>query len=80
MGKLVEEMVDTYTREALSTVTATHVSLPKRKHDGSLCGPPREEGECCSEDDGGSHYHCGGCGRVSGMQGCMDCHRAGVWA
>ena len=24
---------------------------------------------CCEEDFGGSHYHCGHCGEVSGMYG-----------
>jgi hypothetical protein len=28
-----------------------------------------EYDRCCSQDFGGSHYHCAHCGQVSGMQG-----------
>lgn len=31
---------------------------------------PMREQPCCDEDTGGSHYHCGRCGKVGGMQGC----------
>lgn len=33
-------------------------------------GPNRANGEpCCEKDYGGSHYHCGHCGEVTGMYG-----------
>lgn len=38
---------------------------------------PDEPERCCDQDYGGSHYHCGGCGQVSGMMGCAECHRTG---
>ena len=39
-----------------------------------LIGP--KHGRCCALDLGGSHYHCGTCGAVSGMQGCGDGYHA----
>lgn len=36
---------------------------------------------CCEEDWGGSHYHCGQCGEVTGMYGHRVTLKAGVaWA
>lgn len=43
----------------------------------SLARPMGNRCKLCNEDYGGSHYHCGRCGRVGSYQGCYGSHDGG---
>lgn len=34
-------------------------------------------GDCIRNEP---HWHCGGCGKKSGMMGCRDCHEKGLFS